>query len=1003
MTKVFISYSHDSQPHRDFVRGLSDQLRQEGLVCEIDQYINGFPPEGWQCWMENQIEAADFVLLVCTETYLRRYRGRETDGGRGVTFEGVVISQTLYDHYYHNTKFIPVIPAQGLVEHVPIPLKQYSTYRLPDDYETLYGLLSGQAKYIPAELGEIRPVRKPSWLGRLFGGQRSAGHAGVATLAAERIYEVNFPVTDNNSIVGRESLLALLNQYWEQASVRVVVLQAAGGVGKTALVNLWRERLRLDNSGLQPAARMYCWSFQNQGSQRAQTSSGAFFSHALQWFGAAQTRFASEHDKGVYLAQLINSQRSLLILDGVEVFQPHHHVAELQGRINDPALFALLKTLAQTQIGLCLLTSREETDPRLREYQGVLLRPLHNLSTPAALQLLQNAGIKGKAAQLEPVVMQYQRHAYSLVLVACYLKSYAQGDIRRLDTLPALLSADTEADWQGRQIMEAYAEKLEGKPDLGLLYVVSVFDHAVERGLIVELIRALASGYQSALNKLGIAGLRDTGAWDACFERLRKQGLLLGKQPDWLDLHPLVRAYFRRHFATQQAGIKHIIHKELYAYYKALPEKELPDTVEEMQPLFSAVAHGCAAGLHQQALDEVYWPRVRRKSEAYIVKKLGAFSDDLATVAHFFTTPWQTPAAGLTDHDKASVLNWAGFRLRALGRLREAVEPMQTAVDSFNRREDWYNVALNLGTLSELQLTLGDLAAAVSSAAQSVAYADKSEDWAERMTNRITHADALHQAGQAALARELFQAAEALQQEWQPDYPRLYSLRGFQYCDLLLAQGGDGDSQSAAVLERAGEWLHDWETRYTVKGLLDFALIQLTLGRAHLQQLLLPSTSGRGVGGEGLIPRSLSVAEGWLEQAVAALRAAGDQSYLPRGLLARAALFRHTHDFARARQDLQEVFDIAEPSGMRLHLTDYHLEMARLLVAAPGFDFAQPSNFTSHDDSGTTRCLSEAEGNTQQALCHVKAAAKLITETGYHRRDQELLDLQQALAKESCP
>ena len=55
--------------------------------------------------------------------------------------------------------------------------------------------------------------------------------------------------------------------------------------------------------------------------------------------------------------------------------------------------------------------------------------------------------------------------------------------------------------------------------------------------------------------------------------------------------------------------------------------------------------------------------------------------------------------------------------------------------------------------------------------------------------------------------------------------------------------------------------------------------------------------------------------------------------YLPRGLLARATLHRHTRDFARARQDLQEVFDIADGSGMRLYLTDYHLEMARLLVA----------------------------------------------------------------------
>ncbi len=955
MTKVFISYSHDSQPHRDFVRGLADQLRTDGLDCLIDLYINGFPPEGWQRWMENQIEAADFVLLVCTESYLRRYRGQETQGGRGVTFEGVVISQSLYDVYYHNTKFIPVIPAQGLVEHVPIPLKQYSTYRLPDDYETLYGVLIGKAKYIPAELGEIRPVRNPSWFSRLFGGQRSAGNAGVATLTAERIYEVNFPVTDNNSIVGRESFLTLLNQYWEQPSVRVVVLQAVGGVGKTALVNLWRERLRLDNSGLQSAARIYCWSFQNQGSQRTQTSSGAFFSHALQWFGAEKTRFGSEHDKGVYLAQLINSQRSLLILDGVEVFQPHSHVAELQGRINDPALFALLKTLAQTQIGLCLLTSREEADPRLREYQGVLLRPLHNLSTPAAVQLLQNAGIKGKAAQLEPVVMQYQRHAYSLMLVACYLKSYAQGDIRRLDTLPALLSADTEADWQGRQIMEAYAEKLEGKPDLSLLYVVSVFDHAVERGLIVELIRALASGYQSALNKLGIAGLRDTGAWDACFERLRKQGLLLGKQHDWLDLHPLVRAYFRHRFATQQAGIKRLIHRELYAYYKALPEKKLPDTLEEMQPLFSAVAHGCAAGLHQQALDEVYWPRIQRKNEYFMYKKLGAFSDDLATVAHFFTTHWQIPASGLVDVEKAVMLGRAGFGLRALGRLREAVEPMQAAVDLFAKQENWKEAAINASNLSELQLTLGDLAAAVSSAAQGVAYADKSGELFQRMSKRATHADALHQAGQAALARELFQAAEALQQEWRSYEPHLYSLSGFRYCDLLL---GFDSAQPAEVLGRYEQWVK-WRTQSD--SLLDRSLEYLIAGRAYLQQLVGASPAGDSsqvhrLQGKLLqqAARSLSEAEGWLEQAVAGLRAAGRQDYLPRALLARAALFRHTHDFARARADLQEVFEIAEPSGMRLHLTDYHLEMARLLLAEEETPPNLPLSGKEQDDASAT-------------------------------------------------
>ena len=156
MTKVFISYSHDSQPHRDFVRGLADQLRIDGLDCLIDQYVNGFPPEGWQRWMENQIEAADFVLLVCTATYLRRYRGQETDGGKGVTFEGVVISQTLYDHYYRNTKFVPVLPEGGDLGHVPLTLKPYTIYTLPKQSDSLFRYLTAQPVYIAPTVGSKR-------------------------------------------------------------------------------------------------------------------------------------------------------------------------------------------------------------------------------------------------------------------------------------------------------------------------------------------------------------------------------------------------------------------------------------------------------------------------------------------------------------------------------------------------------------------------------------------------------------------------------------------------------------------------------------------------------------------------------------------------------------------------------------------------------------------------------------------------------------------------------
>lgn len=163
MTKVFISYSHDSDQHCEFVRNLSNRLRSEGLECLIDQYINGFPSEGWLRWMEDQVERADFVLMICTETYLRRFRGKENNIGKGVSFEGTVISQNLYDSYQQNTKFIPIIPEGGDLDNVPTPLKSFSTYSLPEKYDNLYRYLTTQPEHIAPPVGKIQamPIATP--------------------------------------------------------------------------------------------------------------------------------------------------------------------------------------------------------------------------------------------------------------------------------------------------------------------------------------------------------------------------------------------------------------------------------------------------------------------------------------------------------------------------------------------------------------------------------------------------------------------------------------------------------------------------------------------------------------------------------------------------------------------------------------------------------------------------------------------------------------------------
>jgi hypothetical protein len=91
---------------------------------------------------------------------------------------------------------------------------------------------------------------------------------------------------------------------------------------------------------------------------------------------------------------------------------------------------------------------------------------------------------------------------------------------------------------------------------------------------------------------------------------------------------------------------------------------------------------------------------------------------------------------------------------------------------------------------------------------------------------------------------------------------------------------------------------------------------------------------------------------------------------LPRGLLARAELRRATGELDKARRDLDEAFSIATRGGMRLFEADCHLEYARWYLAA---------------NRGDAIAL---------ARDSLEKAKQMIEQTGYHRRDGELQELE---------
>ena len=107
--RVFVSYSHDSDAHSEAVLQLAQQLREWGIDVRLDRFVPD-PPEGWPRWMMAEIDAADVVILVCTGAYRRRLEGLEEPGkGKGVTFEGLLAIQHLYEASTRNTRFVPVV------------------------------------------------------------------------------------------------------------------------------------------------------------------------------------------------------------------------------------------------------------------------------------------------------------------------------------------------------------------------------------------------------------------------------------------------------------------------------------------------------------------------------------------------------------------------------------------------------------------------------------------------------------------------------------------------------------------------------------------------------------------------------------------------------------------------------------------------------------------------------------------------------------------------------
>ncbi len=417
----------------------------------------------------------------------------------------------------------------------------------------------------------------------------------------------------SNAFIAREKEMSLLQRAWSDGEPKVLALIAAGGTGKTALANAFLDEMA--EVGWGGAEAVFAFSFDSQGTdEKRQGSSDQFFSEALTFFGEDPQAFDSVRKRAHRLADILEQQRVLLILDGIEPMQSPRGDAE-HGRLRDDAMADFLREIARDNKGLCVVTTRLPI-PDLashRPEQVVQIR-LKNLPLSDSVALLRSFKINFPQGELEALAREFGQvvaddpdgdgavrcHAKAIALIGSFLARRFAGathaptlrEIRSAFAMPddAFLGR-TDAELKeepgyavykmirryeilyedrARASRKALVASAPGR-QLVLLRVMGLFDRPATWG-----------AFLAVLAKPEIPGLTERldevtpGEWREAVSALRADGLL-NPTPDGqdvldegriIDAHPLVREYFGRRLAIVAPEAWQAAHGRLYDYYR---------------------------------------------------------------------------------------------------------------------------------------------------------------------------------------------------------------------------------------------------------------------------------------------------------------------------------------------------------------------------------------------------------------------------------------------------
>ncbi|MEM9217047.1 MAG: tetratricopeptide repeat protein [Cyanobacteria bacterium P01_F01_bin.150] len=694
--------------------------------------------------------------------------------------------------------------------------------------------------------------------------------------------------------VGREDFLSTLNYDWINSATCVMGLIGFAGEGKSSLARRWLNNL-LDDTYLPQPDGVFWWNFYD----RSKTVD-LFLEKAIYYLCQGQAdvnTLTSAYSKAEFLAGILKAGRYLFVLDGLERVQ--YLSGEDYGLLKSNDLAKFLNYFASGEHqSFCLITSRAPVID-LIPYTAYDDCEVSSLSNSEGRQLLKQLGVKGNILDLLRLVDDWQGHALTLNLIGDHLRETHEGYICHISKLPPPARQDDPYGLVHR-VMEPYDDHLT-EPEQEFMKKFSAFRLTVPKSAL----KAALQAPDERVNQL-----------------LKYRLLQKDRQEDNYTAHPLITNYYLDKL-KQDSTYSHTVYNLIKDYYlsqvKSLPSSP---TLEALAPLIEAVHYCCKAGNYDEANRLRTEPDSSGTSLSRKLIELGADDTHLNLLQDFFSNNGTVENSSLQPISQLAVLLEIAECLMRLGRLSEALSPLEQYIRLAKEINDPYSLVKGYLTSAKVFVYLGKFTDAETTSIEALDLAQVTKNSSDERTARIYQGLIAYCKGQKKSASHAFEQANKLA-EFYHGKQYLRDIQGIIYADYLRRLpelDKTQQSRKANLLDQAQQIM---ETNLaSEKKAKELRLERDDYCRIH-----------RVLGDLAAARQQHEEARHHYEEAVEVVRAINHRPALASILTARGRWAAQLGDVKAAWKDLQEALDYTLAGGYRLTEVDIYVGQAWVHLA----------------------------------------------------------------------